>query len=169
MFQNILNQFVICFREGIEASLLVMTVFIAIKKRGDLRLKKAAMWGIAAAVLACVGGAYILGSVALVTQEGHLIELILYISAMITVSVMVFWMMKAGKNLRSNIEDKIASYQSRTGFLPMLGVFLFVFFIIAREGFETVLFLLSFGAGINGQRTREWKNSESGSKRMPDS
>jgi len=63
---------------------------------------------------------------------------------------MVFWMMRTGKNLRNNIAERISSYKPRTGFLPILGIFLFVFFMIAREGFETVLLLLAFGAGIGG-------------------
>jgi high-affinity iron transporter len=150
MFEKIFNQFVICFREGTEASLVIMAVMVAIKKRGDERFRKAALWGIASAIVFCIIGGYLLGSIALVTQEGHLLELILYISAMIAVTAMVFWMMKTGKNLRNEIERKVNSYESDKKFLPLLGVFLFVFFMIAREGFETVLLLLSFGSGIGG-------------------
>src|SRR5947208_2202048 len=51
MFEKIFNQFVISFREGIEASLVIMTVMIAIKKRGDARLRNAAILGIGFAVL----------------------------------------------------------------------------------------------------------------------
>ncbi len=148
MFERIFNQFVISFREGIEASLVIMTVMIAIKKRGDMRFRKAAIWGIAVAIIFCVAGGYILGTIALVNNHG--LELILYISAMIAVSGMVFWMMKTGKNLRHEIENKVNRYESGNSIMPLIGMFLFVFFMIAREGFETVLLLLAFGAGIGG-------------------
>jgi FTR1 family protein len=148
MFEKIFNQFVICFREGTEASLVIMAVMVAINKRGDMAMKKAAIWGIVSAIVACIVGGYLLGTIALVNNHG--LELILYISATIAVSAMVFWMMRTGKKMRSAIEDRISSYKARSGFLPLAGIFLFVFFMIAREGFETVLLLLAFGAGIGG-------------------
>src|SRR4051812_44112620 len=122
MFEKIFNQFVISFREGIEASLVIMTVMVAIKKRGDERFRKAAIWGIIVAVLACVIGGYFLGTIALVNNHG--LELILYVAAMIAVSGMVIWMMKTGKNLRSNIEEKINAYDTNKNVLPLIGMFL---------------------------------------------
>lgn len=147
-FEKIFNQFVIAFREGTEASLVIMAVMVALKKEGDNRLRKAAIWGIVTAIVACVIGGYLLGTIALVNNHG--LELILYISATIAVTGMVFWMMKTGKNLRTTIDERISRYKPKTGFLPLAGIFLFVFFMIAREGFETVLLLLAFGAGIGG-------------------
>jgi high-affinity iron transporter len=148
MFEKIFNQFVISFREGLEAALVIMTVMIAIKKRDDERFRKAAIWGIVVAIVACIAGGYLLGTIALVNNHG--LELVLYISAMIAVTGMVFWMMKTGKNLQGDIDKKITAYQPSTSFFPLLGIFLFVFFMIAREGFEMVLLLLAFGAGIGG-------------------
>lgn len=148
MFEKIFNQFVISFREGIEASLVIMTVMIAIKKRSDIRFRKAAIWGIITAIVTCIAGGYALGTIALINNHG--LELILYVSAMIAVLGMVFWMMKTGKNLKSDIETKISRYNSDKKVLPLIGIFLFVFFMIAREGFEMVLLLLAFGAGIGG-------------------
>jgi FTR1 family protein len=148
VFEKIFNQFVISFREGTEASLVIMAVMVAIKKRGDDRFRRAAISGIVVAIIACIIGGYALGTIALVNNHG--LELVLYVSATIAVTGMVFWMMKAGKNMRSNIEDRISKYGSRAGFLSLAGIFLFVFFMIAREGFETVLLLLAFGSGIGG-------------------
>ena len=148
MFEKVFNQFVISFREGIEASLVIMTVMLAIKKRGDVRFKKAAIWGIVVAVIACIVGGYALGTIALVNNHG--LELILYLSAMVAVLGMVFWMMKTGKDLKNEIERKVNAYNSRNSIIPLIGMFLFVFFMIAREGFEMVLLLLAFGAGIGG-------------------
>jgi high-affinity iron transporter len=148
MIGQLFNQFVVAFREGIEASLIIMIVLMALKKRGERRLIRSAYVGIAVAILACAIGGYILGTIALVNNHG--LEVILYAAAAITVTTMVFWMMKTGKTLRSGIDTKIASYHSKEGIWPVVGIFLFVFFMISREGFEMVLLLLAFGSGIGG-------------------
>ncbi|MBS1903339.1 MAG: FTR1 family protein [Bacteroidetes bacterium] len=148
MYGKLFNQFIISFRESIEASLVVMAVMVALKKRGDERIRKAALWGIITAVATCAVGGYMLGTIALVNNHG--VELALYISAAVAVTTMVIWMMRSGKKIRQQIDDRINSTISKSGFLPMLGIFLFVFFMITREGFEMVLLLLAFGAGVGG-------------------
>ena len=148
MIEQLFNQFVVAFREGIEASLIIMTVLVTLRKQGETRLRKAAHAGIWAAIAACVTGGVILGSVALVNNHG--VELTLYAAAAVTVATMVFWMMRTGKKLKGNIQARIAAFGSGESKLAMLGMFAFVFFMIAREGFEMVLLLLAFGAGIGG-------------------
>jgi high-affinity iron transporter len=148
MFEQLFNQFVIAFREGIEASLIIMTVLIALKKRGATQLRRAAIGGIWTAIVVCTAGGILLGSIALVNSHG--IEVGLYLAAAITVATMVFWMMRVGKKLKGSIETKIDEYGTEPGTLAKLGIFAFVFFMIAREGFEMVLLLLAFGAGIGG-------------------
>jgi high-affinity iron transporter len=148
MFEQLFNQFVIAFREGIEASLIIMTVLMALKKRGETKLRSAAIAGIWTAIAACTAGGIVLGSIALVNNHG--VELTLYAAAAVTVATMVFWMMRAGKKLKGNIEAKIDEYGKERGGLARIGMFAFVFFMIAREGFEMVLLLLAFGAGVGG-------------------
>ncbi len=148
MLGQLFNQFVVAFREGIEASLIIMIVLMALKKRGEQRLIRAAYVGIAVAILACAYGGYRLGTDALINNHG--LEVILYAAAAITVATMVFWMMKTGKTLKSGIDARIASYHGREGIWPVIGIFLFVFFMISREGFEMVLLLLAFGSAIGG-------------------
>ncbi len=148
MLEQLFNQFVVAFREGIEASLIIMIVLMALKKRGERRLIRAAHIGIWTSIVACAIGGYLLGTIALVNNHG--LEVILYSAAAITVLTMVFWMMKTGKTLKAGIDTRIASYHSREGIWPVIGIFLFVFFMISREGFEMVLLLLAFGSGIGG-------------------
>ncbi|HYM21535.1 MAG TPA: FTR1 family protein [Candidatus Kapabacteria bacterium] len=149
MYGKLFNQFVISFRESIEASLVVMAVMVALKKRGDKRIRRAALWGIYTAIVTCAVGGYALGTIALVNNHG--VELTLYIAAAVAVTAMVIWMMKAGKKIRANIDERISSTTSNAGLLPVLGIFFFVFFMITREGFEMVLLLLAFGSGVGGQ------------------
>ena len=148
MYENLFNQFIISFRESIEASLVVMAVMVALKRNGDERIKRAAMWGIGVAVVTCAIGGYMLGTIALVNNHG--VELTLYIAAAVAVTTMVIWMMRAGKQIRQKIDDRINATASKSGIWPMIGIFLFVFFMITREGFEMVLLLLAFGSGIGG-------------------
>jgi high-affinity iron transporter len=148
MITQLFNQFVIAFREGIEASLLIMVVLMALKKKGATKLIRSAKAGIWTAIVACAIGGYLLGTIALVNNHG--LEVILYAAAAVTVVTMVFWMMRTGKTLKIGIEHKIEGYQARTGLLASIGMFAFVFFMITREGFEMVLLLLAFGAGVGG-------------------
>src|SRR6266550_996883 len=105
-----------------------MTVLVTLRSQGETRLRKAAHAGIWSAIVACAGGGILLGSVALVNNDG--IELALYAAAAITVSTMVFWMMRTGKKLKSNIQARIAAFGSGESNLAMLGMFAFVFFMI---------------------------------------
>ncbi|MDP4199179.1 MAG: FTR1 family protein [Bacteroidota bacterium] len=148
MLDQLFNQFVIAFREGIEASLIIMTVLVALRKRGEMELRRVAKAGIWSAIAACTIGGIALGSVALVNNHG--VELALYSAAAVTVATMVFWMMRAGKKLKGNIESRLDRYGAAPSKMAMLGMFAFVFFMISREGFEMVLMLLAFGAGVGG-------------------
>jgi high-affinity iron transporter len=148
MFDQLLNQFIVAFREGIEASLIITTIVIALKKRGAKRLTRAAYAGVATSVVACVIAGLVLGSIALVSNPE--VEMALYGTAAITVLTMVFWMFRNGKQMRSGINSRIESYSDKNGILPLLGIFFFVFFMVAREGFEMVLLLIAFGAGVGG-------------------
>src|SRR5690242_617538 len=125
-----------------------MTVLVTLRTQGETRLRKAAHAGIWSAIAACTVGGILLGSVALVNNHG--VELALYAAAAVTVSTMVFWMMRTGSKLKTNIKARIAEFGSGQSKLAMLGMFAFVFFMIAREGFEMVLLLLAFGAGVGG-------------------
>jgi uncharacterized membrane protein len=60
------------------------------------------------------------------------------LAAAFFVVTMVIFMMRAGKKLKGHIEGKLGSL---TGRGSQLGVFLFVFLMVLREGAETVLIL----------------------------
>lgn len=149
MFESLVNAFLISFREGIEAALVVMTVLVIVGKRNDPRLKTVTLWAVAAAVVICSAVAYFLGTIALVNNVE--LEVALYGAAAVAVLTMVIWMMRHGKKMKQEIEEKVNRYASRKStLLAVIGLFLFVFFMVAREGFELALFLLAFGAGIGG-------------------
>ncbi len=138
----------ISFREGIEAALVVLTVLVVLRKRNDMRMMRVTYFAVVSAVLLCAVTAYLLGTIALVNNPE--LEVTLYGAAAIAVATMVFWMMRVGKKLKSEIETKINTFGKSSSPWAMTGLFLFVFFMVAREGFELALFLLAFGSGIGG-------------------
>jgi high-affinity iron transporter len=148
MFESLANAFLISFREGIEAALIVMTVLVVVGKRNDKKLKTVTLSAVVVAVVVCSVLAFYLGTIALVNNVE--LEVTLYGAAALAVLTMVFWMMRHGKALKSNIEAKVNHYSSKTTLFTVIGLFLFVFFMVAREGFELALFLLAFGSGVGG-------------------
>lgn len=148
MFESLLNAFLISFREGIEAVLVVMTILVVLRKRGEIKMRKVTIAAVITAIIACSVTAYALGSIALVNNPE--LEVALYGMAAVAVFTMVIWMMRTGRFLKKEIETKVAAYSDNTSLWAVVGLFSFVFFMVAREGFELSLFLLAFGSGIGG-------------------
>lgn len=148
MFDSLANAFLISFREGIEAALLVMTVLVVAGKRRDAKLRTVTLSAVLIAVLVCSAIALFLGTIALVNNVE--LEVALYGAAAVAVLTMVVWMMRHGRMLKREIETKVTNYSAQATTPAMIGLFLFVFFMVAREGFELALFLLAFGSGVGG-------------------
>jgi len=148
MFESLVNAFLISFREGIEAALIVMTVLVVVGKRKDKRLKAVTLTAVGMAVVVCSSLAFFLGTIALVNNVE--LEVALYGSAAVAVLTMVIWMMRHGKMLKQDIQTKVDQFATRTTLPAIIGLFLFVFFMVAREGFELALFLMAFGSGVGG-------------------
>src|SRR5258708_17531790 len=49
---------------------------------------------------------------------------------------MIVWMNRVARHLKKNIEQKVESYAVRAGRAAGLGIFLFVFLVVVREGVE---------------------------------
>jgi high-affinity iron transporter len=147
-FDLFFSQFVIAFREGIEASLLVATILIALRQREAKELTKPVWSGVWAAVLLCVIGGYFLFNFAIGASAQ--VELALYSAAAVTVTSMIFWMHKTGKQIKQGVYSKIDSFKGQATFAAKAGMFAFVFFMVAREGIELMLLLMSFAAVDGG-------------------
>jgi high-affinity iron transporter len=63
------------------------------------------------------------------------------IAGAVFVSSMVVWMWKTGKRLKQEIETKLSSFSGSPTRMAALGLFLFVFLMVFREGIETVISL----------------------------
>ena len=153
MFQSL----VITLREGVEAALIVGIVLGYLEKTGRQAWSRYVWWGLVAAIAASVGGAYLLHRFEVVEDayEGWLM-----LVGAVFVATMVYWMWRTGKRLKQDIESKLSNLAASPGRGAALGLFLFVFLMVFREGAEMVLFLaavslrtselLSFMGGVLG-------------------
>jgi FTR1 family protein len=132
-----LQAFIITLREGVEASLIVGIVFAYLTKIGRDELKKTVFWALGAALTASVIGAVIMARIQFNTDifEGWVM-----LAAAVFVVSMIWFMHRAARTMKGDIESKIAKYTSGKN-VSQFGLFFFVFLLVLREGAETVLIL----------------------------
>ena len=140
-----MNQFIIAFRECLEAALIVGIVYTFLSK-SNLNQQINRMWyAVAAAVIASVGVAFLLEYVNTSIQNESFAKLaesiFMYVTAGFLLYV-VFWLSKsmASKDAVERLASEAAESSSKWS------IFILVFFAILREGFETVMFL--FGSSL---------------------
>jgi FTR1 family protein len=153
MFQSL----VITLREGVEGTLIVGIVLAYLAKTGRQTWSRIVWWSVAAAVAASLAAAYFVHRLE-VNEDAYEGWLMLAGSAF--VASMVYWMWKTGKRMKQEIETKLSSLEEQPTRAASVGLFLFVFLMVFREGIETVLLLaavsfrstdlLNFIGGISG-------------------
>jgi len=131
----LLQAFIITLREGVEAALIVAITLAYLNKIQRSDLRKSVYAALASAVVASIGVAILLSRLQL---NEDIFEGWVMLGAAFFVVTMIVFMMKTGKKLKGEIEGKIGSLAGRGS---QLGVFLFVFLMVLREGGETVLIL----------------------------
>ncbi|MBV44679.1 MAG: iron permease FTR1 family protein [Rhodobiaceae bacterium] len=136
-----MNEFIITFRECLEASLIVGIIYTVLQKNNLTREKMLLWYAVLSSVAASMIVAYILTSinesVGNTSYEKLFEAIFMYITAVILFYV-IFWLAKHVGN-RNEIEESVKS--SLTG--SRFALFLLIFFSTLREGFETALFLIA--------------------------
>lgn len=136
-----MNEFIIVFRECLEASLIVGIIYTILAK-SNLRDAIQKLWlGVAASIVASLGVAYVVISLKDALGNNSSMALFEAIFMYITAGLIwyvVFWLSK-------HVSDrKVLEGQTMTAVkISSWGVFFVTFFAILREGFETVVFLIS--------------------------
>jgi len=141
--------FIIGLREGIEAALIV-GILIAFLTRSERRDVLPRLWfGVGLAVALSLGIGFILtfGAYTLSFQAQELLGGTLSILAVAMVTAMVFWMQKAARGLRGELEQGMTRAMATGG---LWGVVAIGFISVAREGIETTLFLWSMVRSFGG-------------------
>ncbi len=132
-----LQAFIITLREGVEASLIIGIVFAYLTKIGRPELKRTVFTALASAVAASVAVAVL---VAHLDVNSDIIEGWVMLAAAGFVVSMIWFMQRAARSMKGEIEAKVARYTGGRD-VSRVGLFFFVFLLVLREGVETVLIL----------------------------
>ena len=124
-------------REGVEAALVVGICLAYLRKIGRLDLQRTVWYAVGAALLASLVAAGLFEQFAWnqETAEGFFL-----LTAAVLLVTMIIWMRRVARSLRGDIEQRVGLLAGRARFAA-LGLFLFVFVLVLREGIETVLLL----------------------------
>lgn len=140
-----MNQFIIAFRECLEAALIVGIIYTFLSKSNLTAQIKRMWYAVGAALVASIGVAFLLDYVNTSIQNESYAKLaeavFMYITAGFLLYV-VFWLSKSMAS--KDAVERLAS--DAAGSTSKWSIFFLVFFAILREGFETVMFL--FGSSI---------------------
>jgi high-affinity iron transporter len=134
-----IGTFLIGLREGLEAALVVSILVAYMVKTGNRR-GMAPMWaGVGAAVVLSLAFAEAMQliSVGLQFQAQEIFEGVASVVAVGLVTWMIFWMRKAARHLRGELEGRLENALT----VGPLAVTAVAFIAVAREGLETVLFI----------------------------
>src|ERR687887_457105 len=130
-----IDAFIISLREGVEAALIVGITLAYLSKINRPDLRKLVYAALSAAVAASVGGAVIIARTG-INQD--IFEGWIMLAAAFFVVTMVIFMMRTAGALKGKIEQRVGTLVSEGS---RIGLFLFVFLMVLREGVETVLIL----------------------------
>ena len=136
--------FLVMLREGIEAALIVGIIAGYLAQTGRRDWMPAVWVGVLLAVAAAllVGAGLQLVSAEFPQRAQELFEAIVGLVAVAVLTSMVFWMRKVARSIRGELHhsiDEALAGSSQHG-LPLIGM---VFLAVAREGLESVFFLLA--------------------------
>lgn len=130
-----LEALVITLREGVEAALIVGITLAYLNKTGRRELRKTVYAGLIAAFVASIGVAV---GISKTSFNPDLFEGWVMLVAAVFVVSMVWFMARAAKSMKGDIERKVSGLAENSS---RVGLFLFVFLMVLREGVETVLIL----------------------------
>ncbi|WJY13697.1 iron uptake transporter permease EfeU [Pectobacteriaceae bacterium CE90] len=134
----------IMFREGLEAALIVSLIASYLKRTQREQWQGAVWAGVILAVVLCLAlGVFINATTGEFPQkQQELFEGLVAVIAVGILTYMVFWMRKVSRSVRVHLEgaiDQALGASKRQGWTLVA----MVFFAVAREGLESVFFLLA--------------------------
>jgi high-affinity iron transporter len=143
-----IENLIITLREGIEIALVIGVLIVYLRKTGKADMIGWVYAGLIAAVAASVGGALILHKLAIDQEslEGYF----LFAAALFVIAMMI-WMWVTAQHIGREIREKISvilqTGSSRKACWSVAG---FTFFMVVREGIETVIFLQAVSLSSSG-------------------
>jgi high-affinity iron transporter len=130
-----LQALIVTLREGVEAALIIGITLAYLNKIGRSDLRRTVYYALGASLFGSIGAAIALAKT---NFNPELFEGVVMLVAAFFVITMIIFMAKAAKTLKKDIESRVDRFSS-TG--SKIGLFLFTFLLVLREGVETVLIL----------------------------
>lgn len=131
--------FLIGVREGLEAALIIGILLAYVQRQGRPEARQKIWSGVLVAVVLSValGAVFTFGRSSLSFRVPEMIGGSMSLLAVVMITGMIFWMQKAGRNMRKDLETSAAA---KLG-LGAWGMFWLAFITVGREGIETTLLL----------------------------
>lgn len=143
------GQFLLVFRETLEAALVVSIVLAYLVRTNRRSLTRFVWYGAGLAVVS----SFVLGALiwfvygGLVGAAKPLFEGVAALFAVVVLSLMIYWMAAKGKEFRIEVERRVEEIATQGRVFALTS---FSFVMVFREGLETVLFLAPFLEDIVG-------------------
>ena len=139
----VVAQYLLTFREVLEAALLTAIILAFLEKTGRERLVRYAWFGVYGATAASFGlGAVIWFAYGTLSDASKvLFEGIAALIAVAVLTSMIYWMAMKGRTIKREVESRVEVAVTQGA---MLGLASLTFVLVFREGLETVLFLTPF-------------------------
>jgi len=144
---DLLSALLVAMREGVEAALVVGIVLGYLGRTGRRHLARFVWLGLGAAVLASLAGAALMDHWK-ISEDGF--EGLLMLLAGALVVTMVMWMNRVARSLRKEIEQRVETFAQKSTLAAGLGLAVFVFVMVVREGVELVLILRAVELSSDG-------------------
>jgi len=140
---GLLGQYLITFREVLEAALIAAIIMSYLIRSHRQRLVRYVWYGIILAIIASLGlGVFIrLAYGALDESSQLLFEALAAFTAIAVLSPTIYWMVTKGKYIKQEMEQRV---EVATAQGAVIGLISIAFIVVFREGLETVLFLTPF-------------------------
>jgi len=146
----LISAFLIALREGVEAALVVGIILVYLSRTGRQVLARFVWYGVAVAAALSLAVAIALERWR-ISQDGF--EGLMLLVAAVFVVTMIVWMNRVARHLKKEIELKVETYAAKAGRAAGLGIFLFVFLMVLREGAELALILRAVELSTEGLQT----------------
>ncbi|MDV5141492.1 iron uptake transporter permease EfeU [Chimaeribacter arupi] len=139
--------FLIMFREGLEAALIVSLIAGYLKRTRRGHWLGAVWAGVVAAAALCLALGIVINETTgeFPQKQQELFEGLVAVVAVCILTYMVFWMRKVSRSVKVQLEQAIdqALNRHQSGRGQAWALVAMVFFAVAREGLESVFFLLA--------------------------
>jgi high-affinity iron transporter len=143
-----IENLIITLREGIEIALVIGVLIAYLRKTGRADIIGWVYGGLTAAVLASITGGLVLHVLA-IDQES--LEGYFLFAAAVLVIAMMIWMWMTAQHIGREIREKLSVIlQGSSSLKARWSIAGFTFFMVVREGMETVVFLQAVSMSSSG-------------------